>query len=232
MNDILKQRLVGALVLIALGVVFWPVLFVEGERGSLDRQSQIEPMPALDDVTIPAPRPLPGVEPVRQAPEPSDAELAAAAEPPAEASEAASTDDNGGEPQGADRPATDVAAVPDISGKASAKVSRQQAAAVPALPEKEAPAPAPESPALDEQGIPIAWVLQVASVSTREKADKLTADLIAQDYKAYHRAVRRDDVVLYRVFIGPVFERDKLTAVKREVDRQLKVSAIIARYVP
>ena len=29
MNDILKQRLVGALILVALGVVFWPIIFVE-----------------------------------------------------------------------------------------------------------------------------------------------------------------------------------------------------------
>ena len=26
MNDILKQRLVGALILVALGVVFWPII--------------------------------------------------------------------------------------------------------------------------------------------------------------------------------------------------------------
>ena len=29
MNDILKQRLVGALILVALGVVFWPLIFVQ-----------------------------------------------------------------------------------------------------------------------------------------------------------------------------------------------------------
>ncbi len=230
MNDILKQRLVGALVLIALGVVFWPVLFVESERGSLDRQSQIEPMPALEDVTIPAPQPLPGVEPVRPAPEPTDAELAAAATPPPQASEAA---DTGSSPsQAPDKPAPAAAAVPESTARTAPPEAGQQAAAIPALPAKAAAQVAPESPALDDQGIPIAWVLQVASVSTRDKADKLTADLIARDYKAYHRAIRRDDVVLYRVFIGPVFEREKLTAVKHEVDQQLQVSAIIARYVP
>lgn len=217
MNDILKQRLVGALVLIALGVIFWPVLFVEGERGSLDRATQLEPMPALEDVTIPAPQPIDGVEPVRPAPEPTPDEL-----------DALSTE--------ADQP---VASAPEPEPKAAPAPqpkpkpeSKPQRAAVPPLPDAEDKQAAPASPALDDQGIPIAWVLQVASVSSREKADQLTAGLIGQGYKAYHRAIRRDDAVLYRVFIGPVFEREKLAKVKRDIDKQLNVSALIARYVP
>lgn len=52
MNDILKQRLVGALVLIALGVVFWPVIFVQSERQPMDRDSQVPPMPKLRTMQI------------------------------------------------------------------------------------------------------------------------------------------------------------------------------------
>ncbi|MEE4193127.1 MAG: SPOR domain-containing protein [Halieaceae bacterium] len=215
MNDILKQRLVGALVLIALGVIFWPVLFVEGERGSLDRETQLEPMPALEDVTIPAPQPIDGVEPARPAPEPTPEELAAL---PAEADQEA-----------APEPEPEPAPAPQPKPKPKPKPKR---AAVPPLPDTEGERAAPASPALDDQGIPIAWVLQVASVSSREKADQLTASLIGHGYKAYHRAIRRDDAVLYRVFIGPVFEREKLAAVKRDIDKQLNVSALIARYVP
>jgi DedD protein len=90
----------------------------------------------------------------------------------------------------------------------------------------------PVSPNLDERGIPIAWVLQVASVSTREKADDLTARLIEEGHKAYNRSIRRDGNVLFRVFVGPVFEREKLIVVKRELDAQLEVNGIISRYVP
>lgn len=246
MNDILKQRLVGALVLIALGVIFWPVIFVESERGSLDRASQLEPMPALKDVAIPAPKPLANVEPVRPAPGPSEEEIAeadqvlkAAAQPqPVEPRQKVAKPEPQAEksrpPAKAKPTSTEdkTASAPPAKPKPSSKPKAKAKAAVPELPKAETSTPAPASPALDEQGIPIAWVLQVASVSTREKADKLTADLLARDYKAYHRAVRRDDVVLYRVFVGPVFEREKLTAVKRDIDRQLNVSAIIARYVP
>lgn len=176
MNDILKQRLVGALVLIGLGVIFWPVIFVETEQDALDRSTQVEPMPVLDDVVIPEPQPLENVEPV------SAVEHAVPPE-----------------------------SQPDIA------------------PEPEQPAP---RPALDESGIPVAWVLQVVSVSSVEKAEAITAQLVAQGHKAYHRSIRRDGAVLHRIFIGPVFERDRLVALKAEIDKQLDVNAIIARYVP
>ena len=232
MNDILKQRLVGALVLIALGVVFWPVIFIETDRGALDRSSQLQPMPRLEDVVIPAPTPLDNVEPVARADE-----IAAAADPDRQAS--VRTEPNP-EPQPVPKPEREQAPAPSPQAEAEPEPAKT-ASPAPAPQTKPAPKPAaaplkpaatPASPALDEDGIPIAWVLQVASLSSRDKADELTAQLIAQDYKAYSRAIRRDDEVLYRVFVGPVFEREKLALAKKDIDRQLQVSAIIARYVP
>lgn len=223
MNDILKQRLVGALVLIALGVVFWPVIFIETDRGALDRSSQMQPMPRLDDVVIPDPTPLKDVEPVSAADR-----IAEAAEVEAQASTASSPEPApSSEPVKSEKPA--AAPAPE---KKVAKAAKPAAKPAPKPAAKPAAKPTPASPALDEDGIPIAWVLQVASLSSRDKADELTAQLIAKDYKAYSRAIRKDDAVLYRVFVGPVFEREKLASVKKDIDRQLKVSAIIARYVP
>ena len=69
-------------------------------------------------------------------------------------------------------------------------------------------------------------------MSSRERADRLTGELIASGYKAYHRPVSRDDEVLHRVFVGPVFEREKLALAKRNIDEEFNVNAIIARYVP
>jgi DedD protein len=50
-NDILKQRLVGALILVALGVVFWPIIFVEPGDKAVAQQTRIPPRP--DVVTTP-----------------------------------------------------------------------------------------------------------------------------------------------------------------------------------
>lgn len=204
MNDILKQRLVGALVLIALGVAFWPVIFVESERVAIDRSSQVEPMPELEEVDIPAPQPLEDLEPVSVV-DAMRADL---------------------------QPGETVDGV-DSKSSALAPESREEDASVSASGGSErVDSEAPESPSLDERGIPVAWVLQVASVSSRERADRLTAELIEAGYKAYHRPVEKGNSVLYRVFVGPVFEREKLAEAKPLIDDKFKVSAIIARYVP
>ncbi|MEJ2532362.1 MAG: hypothetical protein P8Y92_11230, partial [Halioglobus sp.] len=55
MNNVLKQRLVGALILVALGVVFWPIIFVEpGERPGVE-QVRIPPRPQVDTTPIAPP---------------------------------------------------------------------------------------------------------------------------------------------------------------------------------
>ena len=164
--------MVGALVLIALGVVFWPVIFVQSERQPLDRTSQVPPMPKLRSMQIEAPEPV--------------TDLA---------------------------PASEATAIVLHHAPPEAKDSR-------------------EKPSLDEEGLPVAWVLQVISVSKKEKADALTRELIELGHKAYSRSLRRDGDVLHRVYIGPVFDRARLLATKQSIDQRFKVNGIIARYVP
>ena len=55
MNDILKQRLVGALILVALGVVFWPIIFVEPGDQAVAEQRRIPPRPEVVTTAIEAP---------------------------------------------------------------------------------------------------------------------------------------------------------------------------------
>lgn len=52
MDESLKQRLIGAFVLLALGVIFLPVLFEPDHRRNLDRTSQIPEAPAIEPVSI------------------------------------------------------------------------------------------------------------------------------------------------------------------------------------
>jgi DedD protein len=75
-------------------------------------------------------------------------------------------------------------------------------------------------------------VLQVVSVSQKEKAGALVQELIDAGYKAYHRPLERDGNTLHRIYVGPVFDRNQLLKTKQQVDKRLKVDAIIARYLP
>lgn len=53
MREELKQRLVGALVLLALGVVFWPIIFVEPDAVSLPERRPMPVAPELDRSELP-----------------------------------------------------------------------------------------------------------------------------------------------------------------------------------
>lgn len=67
MDDGLKQRLIGAIILLALAVIFLPVLFDREGLEPVDTVSQIPPQPEIVPITIPEPKPPANVEP---APEP------------------------------------------------------------------------------------------------------------------------------------------------------------------
>ena len=178
MNDILKQRLVGALILVALGVVFWPIIFVEpGERAAAE-QLRIPPPPDVDMTPIETPvaDDLQRAQEWRDETEPEQAPaaedpIAAFADTPAAADEAPLQ-----EALAADAPAARVAA--------------------------------PEQAVLDSKGVPVAWILQVASVSSEDKANGLRDRLLAMQEKAYVKKLDRNSgTTLYRVYVGPNFER-------------------------
>lgn len=67
LDDGLKQRVVGALVLLALAVIFLPVLFDRDPMVPVDRESQIPVAPQVVHVHIDAPEPL---DDIASAPEP------------------------------------------------------------------------------------------------------------------------------------------------------------------
>jgi DedD protein len=84
---------------------------------------------------------------------------------------------------------------------------------------------------LTEQGFANAWVLQVATVSSSARAEAVTTTLGDKGYKAFVRPIERNGETLFRVQVGPKVEREKLEAIKSEVDRLLSVESAILRYV-
>lgn len=156
----LKQRMVGALVLVALAVIFLPMLFSredELRRVLVDApvmpQAPAMPQVELEPVSVPEPQALPE-EPV----------------PPMESASAAVPD-----APVAQAPVTTPAATP---------------AAQPSPPAAQASAPsqAPAS-RLDANSLPVSWSIQLASLSNRANAESLQKTLRSQGYNAYVRSV-------------------------------------------
>ncbi|MFT6955479.1 MAG: DedD protein [Halieaceae bacterium] len=201
MDNILKQRLIGALILIALGVVFWPIIFVEPDSAEGLAGARMPPPPAVNTMPIEPPDRV-GLRTGR--------ELAI---------------------QTQEREPAVVAAAPWVAQSGAAAVETRVAQVVPE-PIKRARSEAPVKPAIDSEGVPIAWILQVVSVSVKANAEAVRDELISAGHKAYIKPVRRGDKSLYRVYIGPKFERAKLESVQPQVDKQFSVNSMVARYVP
>ncbi len=217
MNDILKQRLVGALILVALGVVFWPIIFVEpGERPEAE-QNRIPPAPAVDAAPIEPPDTA-GLRAPQEARAQEEARGAELPWPVPVEDESVSAGQASSEQAGADKPAEPVAAVQE-EPPAPAETPRTRTEA-------------PEKLEIDEDGVPVAWILQVASVSSADKAEQLRQRLLAVDQKAYVKRVKRGDKELFRVYIGPKFERAALESIRPRIDSEFGVTSMIARYVP
>lgn len=200
MDPIIKQRLVGSLVLVALGIVFWPLIFVDNPGRESISVAPMPERPFVDTSPLAAPESLQ-----------SEVEPLLPGEPSGEGFDQTAADE-----------ATRIDEAPNTSDLAPA-------ADLDPITTRSLP---PEDASLiDEQGLPVFWVLQVAAMGTQSSAETLVADLMARGYKAFINPMKRADDTLYRVQIGPNAERAKLTSVKNEIDRVLGVDSQILRYV-
>ncbi len=204
MDSIVKQRLVGALVLIALTVVFWPIIFIQAPD---DETIVLAPMPARPSFDrTPILRPTsPRVDIEAQLPKLSDqTELEAQADE-----------------------ASMLADMPSKAETSEAVALPSAAALDPVVPRNSVPAVT----TIDKDGLAIAWVLQVATVSNQSRAEILMGRLKKRGYPAYIEQTKKAGKVLYRLKIGPKVERAKLEAIKLEIDAWLGVDATLLRYV-
>ncbi len=209
MNEILKQRLVGALILIALGVVFWPIIFVEPVATPLGEAAQVPVRPTIDTTSIDPP----GRHGLRSSPP-----LQARGE-----AEAALTTESG---NAVIENTIEKAPVPQ---KPSA---RDKPVTAPTKKQPTTRREAPAKPAIDADGVPIGWILQVASVSSPSKAEGLRSHLVDMGYKAYIKKIKKENSILLRVYIGPKFERARLEAIQSSIDTEFKVKSMVRRYIP
>ena len=224
MNEVLKQRLVGALILVALGVIFWPIIFVQPEDELLQERN-IPPQPNVstervdgpDSVGLRASTVIVADQDVAR----DEKSLAAATAREAE--------------EEIDRtPVKTPVIVPQPPPRPEPQPEPQlkpQSKSQP-KPEPQPARPAPEELKLDADGVPVAWILQVVSVSASEKAEGLRQRLDAMGHKAYVEKISSGGRTLYRVYIGPKFERGELDALKSTIDREFGVSSMTRRYVP
>jgi len=195
MERALKERIIGAAVLVLFVVLVVPVfldgppsdaeivserLLLPGQDGQktqtvvLDRD-RTDPVPAANNAT-----PVPSRETAKPAESPPESKAESKPE---------------------DKP---VAAAPQPVTPA---VKRDEPA----------PVPVAAPPRVSSTGM---WAVQLGSFSNKENADKLAADLRKQGYAAFLSQLQTDGGQLHRVRIGPQKDRDSAEAMAK---RLLKV---------
>ncbi|RAS20895.1 MULTISPECIES: SPOR domain-containing protein [unclassified Pseudomonas] len=212
----MKQRMVGALVLVALAVIFLPMLFTRQDEMRQVRVDapQAPAMPSLpevkvEQVAVPEPQPLP--EEPQQQPvvvSESTAPVRAPSQPITPS------------PQTQPQPQVQAQPKPQTPVPTPAPAPAAKAAA----PVASAPAPSK----IDVNGLPVSWSIQLASLSSRAGAENLQKTLRSQGYNAYIRSAGG----MNRVYVGPLIERAEADRLKDVINRQQKLNGFVTRFQP
>tara|TARA_R110002110_G_scaffold220482_5_gene434375 strand:- start:21 stop:530 length:510 start_codon:yes stop_codon:yes gene_type:complete len=86
-----------------------------------------------------------------------------------------------------------------------------------------------ENFSLNDNGLPISWSLQLGSFREEENATRLRQSLRDQAYRSYILAGDSDDK-LYRVYVGPMVNKEKLEEAQGEIEAAFELSGQIVRY--
>jgi DedD protein len=221
LDNVFKQRMVGALVLIAVAVIFLPMLFTrqdESHRVQVEAPSAPQapqtPQVQVEPVPVPEPQALP------QEPIPDAGDMTSDAQPPSMPIAPAPPEARASTP-----PAAPTQAAPAVKPPAK-----------PVTPPASVPAPAPAQAAtkpsapagVDANGLSVSWSVQLASMSNRANADNLQKTLRTQGYNAYIRTANG----VNRVFVGPLIERAEADRLRDQLDKQQKLKGIVVRFQP
>ncbi|MBN8431045.1 SPOR domain-containing protein [Microbulbifer salipaludis] len=211
LNDGVKQRIVGALVLAALAVIFLPSLFDREGARYIDVTSQIPQAPDIKPIAIAEPSPVEDIEPAPPVDEVFQPEFVEQTAP-------------------APVPETVASAADQATPSPSVAAAKPQPKAEPAVE----PAPSVQLPAeetqLDDKGLPEGWVIQVGAYREPASAERMRARLMDAGFRAYTRAVDTPKGRLVRVFVGPKLSRVDAQSDKQKLDKLLKAETLILRY--
>lgn len=205
MDDGLKQRLIGAVVLLAIAVIFIPVLFDRNTMTPVDTSSQVPPMPniVIDPMVVAEP-------PVVESPAPEPEAMLIPDDPAV----------------------SDIAAEQEAQAKQIAEQSLTNATASTVEENIIKPDAPSQAPTLNASGVPNGWLLQVISYSEEPKARSFRDQLIEQGYPAFVRKASTSKGVHFRVYIGPKLDRAEIVKFKREVDKAFQLNTWVVNMTP
>lgn len=216
MEDPLKKRLVGAVVLVSLAVIFVPMLFED------------EPVVSshISETNIP---PRPDFPTVDMRSESAAADTQGSTSIPGE---------GGGQsfalplPESSQGSSAPVVTIPETAASETPKVATKPSSVE--LETKPKPAPPPPPPPIpvgkDKPSSPSGWVIQVGSFSDKSNADSTLERLRKAGYDSFMQEIKVGDKVLYRVRVGPEAERESAEKLQEKIAQGLKLQGQVQKY--
>ncbi|MGB5734428.1 MAG: SPOR domain-containing protein [Thiohalocapsa sp.] len=226
MDEGAKRRLVGAAVVVALAVIFVPMLLNDKEEGGLGEPIVIPDAPEFDagsagtedgttgdtagDMTPALPRPEPPTSDFSQG---ADSEMAPRLPVPEPVVEPAREATERSTPRAQTR--TEASSQPSADARAVPPARRPPPAAI-------GPKPVPEGAA--------AWVIQVASLGSAASAENLRDELRGKGYPAFVEQARVNGKLYYRVRVGPETNRGRADGVAAKLQRETGNKPLVQSY--
>lgn len=202
----LKQRIVGALVLTALAVIFIPMLLKQDEpvqevivqAPSMPEVPEVPQFP-VEDVQVPEPEP--DTDDVWDDLQISEAPSPASSEPAA--------------PIAADNTSQ--------APQAPQEQAQQQPVVTTPEPEQRVIAPG-----IDKNNLPVSWSIQLANLTNKANAEALRDRYRNKHYNAYLRTAGDT----HRVLIGPLIKRSEAQSMCKNLKDREGQDCFVVRYEP
>ena len=235
-----KQRIVGALVLIALAVIFLPMLFKQDEptrevivQAPPAPETPAAPQLQVEEVAVPEPVIDENYVVLDAAGEPVDVDISSGGvatsgvyiaepileeEPVVEAPKVVAPAAKPAPVKPAPAPAKPVVAKP-------APVKPKPA---PAKPVVTKPVQKPVAPGIDKNNLPVSWSVQLASLTNQANANAMRDTFRKKQYNAYVRSTGN----LHRVMIGPLVREKEARELCKSLKSREGQDCFVVRFEP
>ncbi|MEQ8938546.1 MAG: SPOR domain-containing protein [Gammaproteobacteria bacterium] len=209
MHQRLKERLVGAAVLVVLAVIFIPMILTGPvDTGAIEETNiPAKPDEKFKPTLVPISGSISPVDPVTREESTADTDTTII--------ETAETDA---------APATESSAAESVTE--TREQEPPEAEAQPAA----SPRPQAEKQKSDKPVGLSAWVVQLGSFSSKVNADKLNLSLRKEGFPAFVEPIQQDKKTIYRIRVGPELLRSDAEKLLKSINEKMKLKGIVLSY--
>lgn len=213
--DGLKQRIIGALVLISLVVIFVPMLFDEPHSERSSRTISIPEEPPFPEINAPQPK---GTEiPSYRMEEAESTDTPHAQPVPDIKLDKELTAPSLAEPKSIPEPTPEPLSAQQTELKSEPKSE----------PEADVTAAAENTRADDARSLKGAWLVQLGSFGNADNARRLRDNVRDKGYGSHLQEIPRGDTSLTRVFSGPFADKAEAERAKKALDAAFGLNSLV-----